>query len=156
MATTELVKRQLPSEVAYTDQANTFTEDTIVGGWSEPAPKFFDVATDTTSAGVYAEETNASVNVFGQNASGSLLAYINDSGNADNDEKVVLNVSNALAAEYRTANTAPHIFKVNGTERARINSSGMDVTGDFTVNGSPISGSGISKEEAIAYAIALG
>lgn len=155
MATTELVKRQLPSEVAYTDQANNFLDDILIGDWSSSDEFFFDVASVNSAASLYAEEKRAILNLAGYGET-ALISYGDATGNADNDKKAVLEATFKDAFEYRTANTAPHIFKVNGTERARINSSGMDVTGDFTVNGSPISGSGISKEEAIAYAIALG
>lgn len=158
MATTELVKRQLPSEVAYTDEANTFTENQSIQKDQAGVPTGITVTNmdadgqtynseDTVNSGVYRGSDATQKKSFEGSYSQSVWAerVVNGEDNVDDPGSVV----------YASSNH-PSIFKVNGTERARINSSGMDVTGDFTVNGSPISGSGISKEEAIAYAIVFG
>lgn len=92
----------------------------MFGDWSGEAPFLVDIATTSTSVGLYADTDFATVGLYGQNASAEIKAYRNSTGNAANDQKVAFETQNALAAEYRTTNAAPHVFKIAGTEVFKI------------------------------------
>jgi hypothetical protein len=99
----------------------------LMGDWSAAAPFLVDIATSSTSVGLYADTNGSFLGAFGT-ASVEVIGFQNTGGAPTDDQKGVIRFANSLAAEYRTSNTAPHVFKVNSVEVARINSDGFVAT----------------------------